>query len=115
MDFNSIKKRYTSKTEISKEEYDAAKATLSETEFNAKYSKSSFSPPPSAYAYMGPIDQKEFTRYYKAGFNSEQAMMFVLDEIRKETHYTQKIYTLLIVELTISIIVGIFCIMAFVF
>lgn len=113
MNFSSIKKRYSNTVEISKEEYDAANVTLSEGEFNAKYSKSSFFPQTTLYAYMGSVDQKEeYTHYYKTEFDSEQAMMFILDAIREETHYTQKIFTLLIVELVISIITGIIFLLA---
>ncbi len=39
-------------------------------------------------------------------------MMLILEAIRKEMHFAQKIYTLLIVEFTIAIIVGIVCFLA---
>jgi len=112
MDFNSIKKRYSSTTEIPKEEYEAAKARLPEREFEAQYSKSSFSPSANAYSYLGPIDQKEFTHYYKTEFNNEQAIMLILEAMREEMHFAQKIYTLLMVEFAIAIIVGIVCFLA---
>lgn len=114
MNFDSIKKRYSSTIEISKEEYETAKAMLPESEFHTKYSESSFSPSADAYAYLGPIDQKKFTHYYRTEFDNEQATMLILEAIREEAHFTHKIYTLLIVELAIAIIAGAFCFFAFV-
>ncbi len=105
MNWDKIKERYSSVTEVSKEEYEAARERLPESDFKAKYSKSSYSPPPEAYI-GGAAGYKEFTHYYKTDFNSEQAMMFIMEAIRKEARFTQKIYTLLIVEAVVAAIAG---------
>ncbi len=95
--FDELKKLYSHRTEITFQEYDAAKNSMENTEFQMQYLRE--------VSYDSDTG-RESTHFYRLEYDREDAKLLLLEEIRKNTanaaKYTLYIWTYILVMLILG-------------